>query len=196
VQAPLACSPAHLWVETSLPPPLRPGSGRAVNGPRLAHGIKDLSSHKLHTLLPHPRRPHTRTILMPRRICLYLTRRPHGPKKFARATRQIPELTCEWRRAVAAPVAQALCLACYQALKEDRHPVHMRIRDAFEIKARPRRTGPGPDRALVWRPARSIMKAHGHLWIQPPGSDWLQPRPGSFGIEPTVTGLIFVKARS
>jgi hypothetical protein len=29
----------------------------------------------------------------------------------------------------------ALCLACYQPLKEDRHPVHLRIRDAYEIKA-------------------------------------------------------------
>lgn len=50
---------SYLWMKTSLPPPLRPGSGRTVDGPRLAHGIKDVSSHTLHTLLPHPCRSHT-----------------------------------------------------------------------------------------------------------------------------------------
>jgi hypothetical protein len=73
---------AHLWVETSLPPPLRPGSGRAGNGPRLAHGIKDVSSHTLLTLLPHPRRPHTFIFRMAGRSYLYIyntTLTSHGP---------------------------------------------------------------------------------------------------------------------
>jgi hypothetical protein len=69
------------------------------------------------------------------------------------------------------------------------------------FNSRPRRPGPGPDRpgmeAVSRPPGPYIMKAHGHFWIQPPGTGLhhLQSRPGSFGIEPTVTELIFVKAR-
>jgi hypothetical protein len=64
-------------------------------------------------------------------------------------------------------------------------------------------TGPGlearpPGPGLEARPPGPyIMEAHGHLWIHPPGIGlhYVQSRPGSFEIEPTVTELIFVKAR-
>jgi hypothetical protein len=65
----------------------------------------------------------------------------------------------------------------------------------------PRRRGPGHDPVLTWYggrcpPGPYIMKAHGHFGIQPPGTglNHLQPRPGSFGIEPTGHRIDFCES--